>query len=70
MLEVQFAAAVRDELNFFSHRDRVVGDPIGFDGGVQAFLQFRIMGSDARGTGILIALQGLYASEREHKAPR
>jgi len=61
---------MRDQLNLFSHRDRIVGDPIGFNRGIQSFLQLRVVGSDAGGAGVLVALQGLYAPEREHKAPR
>ena len=46
----------------------VVGHPLRLVGRVEAALQPRVVGGDAGGTGVPVALQRLDAAEREHEA--
>ncbi len=56
-------------LHFLNQIPMIVGDPFGLVAWDQAALEPGIMGGDARGAGVLVALQRLNAAQGEHKAP-
>ena len=67
---VKHAATVRNQRHLFLHRCGVVRDSGRLYLRIQAFLQLWVMSGDARWTGILIALQRLNTTQREHEPTR